>query len=195
MGGPEPTPLPSPSRGRTRLVVLALVLIGLYAAGRYSGLTENIDAERIRQLVIDTGGWGWLLYVAVFAGGEFIHIPGMIFVASGILVYGKFLGFVLGFVASVVSVSVSFWLVRLLGGTPLGNLERPWLQRGLAHLDTRPIRTVFLLRLFLWLAPALNYALALTHVKYRDYLIGSALGLIVPVAGAALLFDWLFAGV
>ena len=59
----------------------------------------------------------------------------------------------------------------------------------------RRIRTVFLLRLFLWLAPALNYALALTHVKYRDYLIGSALGLIVPVAGAALLFDWLFAEV
>jgi uncharacterized membrane protein YdjX (TVP38/TMEM64 family) len=61
----------------------------------------------------------------------------------------------------------------------------------LGHLDARPIRTVFALRLVLWLAPALNYALALTRARFRDYAIGSALGLILPVAGAAILFDWL----
>jgi uncharacterized membrane protein YdjX (TVP38/TMEM64 family) len=44
---------------------------------------------------------------------------------------------------------------------------------------------VALLRLVLWMAPAVNYALALSPVRYRDYAIGSAVGLAIPVAAAA----------
>ena len=175
-----------------RLALLTCALVALFVVGKYTGLTQHVDAQSIRQLVHDAGGWGWALYVAVFAGGEFIHIPGMVFVVAGILVYGKGIGVGLAWLASVTSVSFSFVVVRCLGGTPLGDIDKPWLKRMLAQLDARPIRTVAVLRLVLWLAPALNYALALTHVRFRDYLIGSALGLIPPVAGVALLFDWLF---
>lgn len=176
-----------------RLGLLALVLIGLIAVGKVSGFTDDLDANGVRQLVLETGAWGWALYVGLFAGGEFVHVPGMIFVVAGVLIYGKVAGFGLAWVAAVVSVCFSFVIVRGVGGTPLAQVERPWLQRTLGRLDARPIRTVFLLRSVLWLAPPLNYALALTRVRFRDYLIGSALGLLAPVAGVALLFDWLFA--
>lgn len=175
-----------------RLALLICVLVALFVVGKYSGVTEHVDAQSIRELVQDAGGWGWALYVAVFAGGEFIHIPGMVFVVAGILVYGKGIGVGLAWLASVVSVGFSFLVVRYLGGTPLGNVEKPWLKRMLGQLDARPIRIVAVLRLVLWLAPALNYALALTNVRFRDYLVGSALGLIPPVVGVALLSDWLF---
>ena len=175
-----------------RLALLAGVLIAVFAVGRYFGVTENVNAQSIREFVHGAGAWGWALYMAVFAGGEFVHIPGMVFVVAGILVYGKVLGFGLAWLASVVSVGFSFVVVRRIGGTPLGTVNKPWLKRILSHLDDRPIRTVALLRLMLWLAPPLNYALALTKVRFRDYLIGSALGLIAPVAGVAILFDWLF---
>ena len=175
-----------------RLALLAGVLVAVFAVGRYFGVTENVNAQSIREFVHGAGAWGWALYMAVFAGGEFVHVPGMVFVVAGILVYGKVLGFGLAWLASVVSVGFSFVVVRRIGGTPLGTVNKPWLKRILSHLDDRPIRTVALLRLMLWLAPPLNYALALTKVRFRDYLIGSALGLIAPVAGVAILFDWLF---
>ena len=38
-----------------------------------------------------------------------------------------------------------------------------------------------------WFAPVVNYALALSSVRYRDFAVGSALGLIIPVALAATL--------
>ena len=176
---------------RLRLILLALLLVTLFAAGKYTGITDKVDADAIRALMDAAGPWGWALYVVIFAGGEFIHIPGMVFVAAGILAYGKVFGFGLAFVASMVSVSFSFLVVRRLGGTPLGEINTPWLIRILGQLDARPVRTVFLLRVFLWLAPALNYALALTSVRFRHYAIGSALGLLIPVAGAAFMFDWL----
>lgn len=179
-------------RHHLRLAILISVLVALFVVGRYTGVAEKMDAESIRELVHGAGVWGWALYIATFAGGEFVHIPGMVFVAAGILIYGQVVGFGLAWLASVVSVCFSFVVVRRLGGTPLGNIDRPWAKRILGQLDAQPIRTVVVLRLLLWLAPPLNYALALTHVRFRDYLIGSALGLIAPVAGVALLFDWLF---
>ncbi len=179
-------------RQHIRLALLISILVTLFLVGRYTGVAENFDAESIRELVRGAGAWGWALYIATFAGGEFIHIPGMVFVLAGILIYGQVIGFGLAWMASVVSVCFSFVVVRRLGGTPLGNVEKPWVKRILGRLNAQPIRTVVVLRLVLWLAPPLNYALALTNVRFRDYLIGSALGLIAPVAGVAILFDWLF---
>lgn len=177
---------------RLRLVLLVLFLLALFAVGKYTGVTDSVDAEAIRKLIDDAGPWGWALYVVIFAGGEFIHIPGMVFVAAGILAYGKVFGFGLALIASVVAVSFSFVIVRQLGGTPLSEIDKPWMKRMLSQLHARPIRTVFLLRVVLWMAPPLNYALAFTGIRFRDHLIGSIFGLLVPVAGAAILFDWLF---
>jgi hypothetical protein len=62
-------------------------------------------------------------------------------------------------------------------------------RRILSHLDGHPVRTIFLLRLLLWMAPQLNYALALSNVRFRSYLLGTALGLLAPIAGLVLLSD------
>ena len=126
------------SKNHQRLIILALVLISLFAIGSYYDVAERVDAQAIRELVIDAGAWGWLIYFAVFSGGEFLHIPGLVFVAAGILVYGQALGFVLAFIASVISVSFSFIIVRLIGGTPLEGARNPRLQKALVHLDKCP---------------------------------------------------------
>jgi uncharacterized membrane protein YdjX (TVP38/TMEM64 family) len=118
-------------------------------------------------------------------------VPGLVFVVAGILVYGKAVGFAVVLVSAVTSVCFSFFIVRRIGGTPLKRSENRWLKRTLANLESHPLRTVFVLRLLLWMAPPLNYALALTPVRFSHYAFGSLLGLILPVAGATLLFDWL----
>jgi uncharacterized membrane protein YdjX (TVP38/TMEM64 family) len=87
---------------------------------------------------------------------------------------------------------VSFFIVRGVGGKPLGAVRWRFVRRILAQLDAHPLRTVIILRSILWMAPQLNYALALSNVRFRDYLVGSALGLILPLAGMVLLFDRIF---
>jgi uncharacterized membrane protein YdjX (TVP38/TMEM64 family) len=65
------------------------------------------------------------------------------------------------------------------------------MSRLLSRLDERPVLTVVLLRLFLWMAPQLNYALALSNIRFRSYFVGTALGLVAPIAGIVLLSDTL----
>jgi uncharacterized membrane protein YdjX (TVP38/TMEM64 family) len=174
---------------RYRLLLVILIFVGLYVLSRSFGLTDW-NAESIHKQIEDAGLWGFLLYIAIFSGGEFIHIPGMVFVGAGLLAYGAPLGWALAYIASVVSVCVSFLLVRAIGGRALSQVDHPFAKKILLRLDEHPIRAVFVLRLFLWLAPALNYSLALSNIHFRDYLIGSALGLVLPILGASLFFGW-----
>ncbi len=173
-----------------RMALLALLMGALWAFGEMSGLTDDFDVERIRTMVRSAGAIGMIVYVIIFAAGELIHIPGIVFVLAGLVSWGQLLGYPIALVASVVSVSVSFFIVRIVGGRALAGLNRPMLRRILDNLDQRPIRTVLILRLILWMAPPLNYALAMTDVRYRDYVIGSALGLAPPILVITLLFDW-----
>jgi uncharacterized membrane protein YdjX (TVP38/TMEM64 family) len=173
-----------------RLGALVALLAGLYIAGRVTGLHEDLSTERVRALMQAAGIWGFAAFVALFAIGELLHVPGLVFVGAAVLAYGRVGGGAASFVGALVSLTVSFIVVRTVGGKPLGAIRRPLMARMLAHLDDKPIRTVALLRLIFWMGPLLNYGLALSSVRYRDYLIGSALGLVLPIAAAAAVFDW-----
>jgi len=176
-----------------RLVALAVLLVALYAIGKMTGVIDSVDISTVRQRVDGAGALGVMIFVAIFAIGELFHIPGLVFVCAGLLAWGKLLGYGISMLGALVSVSVSFFVVRAVGGRVLATVERPFLKKMLARLDSHPIQTVFLLRLLLVLAPPLNYGLALTCVSYRDYLVGSALGLAIPLALVALLLDWVVA--
>lgn len=175
-----------------RIGALLAATGGIFLWLKLSGQLDDLSAERVRALVQEAGPYGILLFVVAFVVGELIHLPGMVFVAAGILAFGRTTGFFVSLTAAVCSVGFSFFLVRALGGKALAEIERPFVKRMLAKLDERPITTVLILRSIFWLAPPLNYALALSSIRSRDYLIGSTLGLVVPVFAATFVFDWLF---
>jgi len=174
-----------------RLGLLLGLIGGSLLAAHWTGLDESLDRERVRAMVEEAGAFGFLIFIAIFAFGELIHIPGLVFVAAGVMAFGQVMGGLLGYLGALVSVSTSFFVVRLVGGQPLAGLKRPRLERILSHLEERPIRVVTILRLILWMAPPINYALAMSRIRFRDYLIGSALGLLLPIAIAITFFEWL----
>lgn len=185
---------PAPSkRWRWLRPSLAIALVAaLWITGRMTGLHEQLDAERVRGVVEAAGGWGILAFVGIFALGELMHVPGIVFVAAAMFAYGYVAGVGAALLGALVSVTVSFLVVRWVGGQPLTQIRWRFARRILERLDARPILCVALLRLLLWMAPPVNYALAMSSIRLRDYMVGSALGLAGPVTGAALFFGWLF---
>jgi uncharacterized membrane protein YdjX (TVP38/TMEM64 family) len=172
-----------------RLAALLALIVALIVIGRVTGLHERLNIEYLRATVPALGVWGVLVFIAAFCVGELIHVPGIVFVAVSVLVYGPFLGFGVGLLGAAISVSVSFWVVRAVGGKALTEIDKPIVRKMMAELDRRPVRAVAIMRLVLFLFPPLNYALALSSVRFRDYLIGSTLGLIPPILGCAIFID------
>ncbi|MBU1666342.1 MAG: VTT domain-containing protein, partial [Gammaproteobacteria bacterium] len=130
-------------------------------------------------------------FVLVFALGNLIQIPGWVFLAAAVLALGRTWGGVATYVAACVSCVSSFLIVRFVGGDALRQLDNRFVARILARLDSHPVRSIFVARVLFQTLPALNYALAMSGIRFRAYLLGTLLGLPLPIAGYCLFFDYL----
>jgi uncharacterized membrane protein YdjX (TVP38/TMEM64 family) len=177
------------SRPALRLAMIGAIVVAVFVAGRVTGLTDAISPESVRALLAGAGVLGVVAFVVVFSLGLLAQLPGLLFIAVAVLAYGRELGALVALVGSIVAVSVSFFVVRRFGGRALAELKSPLLKRMLSQLDTRPLRSVIVLRAVFGVAPPLNYALALSSLGFRDYLIGSAIGMAAPIIVAAVILD------
>jgi uncharacterized membrane protein YdjX (TVP38/TMEM64 family) len=180
---------PDMRRRITRLAILAALIIAVLIVAEVTGLRGSFTIARLRTLTLAAGSFGVLLYVAAFIVGEIIHVPGLLFVAAGVAIWGRLWGGVISWAASVLALSATFLVVRAIGGRALDGLKHPWLDRMLVRLADAPIRTVALLRAVLVISPPVTYALAFSPVRFSDFFIGSAIGLVAPLALAALFFE------
>lgn len=176
-----------------RIGALIALFVGSAIAVKVTGISDDLTRESIQEMMQGAGLLGLLAFLGVFAVGELLHVPGLVFVAAAIVAYGQLVGGFAGYLGALVSVSVSFVVVRVVGGQPLADVKRPFLKKWLDRLDAKPIRSVAVLRLILWMAPPLNYALAMSNLRFREYLIGSAIGLVIPITIVAVLFEFFLA--
>jgi len=178
-------------RRHLRLLAVVLFLVVLAAWFELSGLTEHFDLAFMRQTILRHEAGGLVLFVLLFSLGNLVQIPGLLFLAAAVLTLGKIGGGIVTYVAAVVSCGVTFVVIRFLGGDALRQLRNRVAKRILKELDRHPIGSVALLRLLLQTAPPVNYALALSGLKFRHYMLGTLIGLPLPLAVYCLFFEFL----
>lgn len=174
-----------------RLIAVVLFLILLFAVFELSGARAHFTLEFLQQVIRDHQASGLLIFVLAFVLGNLIQIPGWIFLAAAVLTLGEFWGGVATYIAASISCVVTFFTLRLVGGNALRKLDSPLAVSLLSRLDAHPIKSIFLLRMLFQTIPALNYTLAMSGVRSRDYLLGSLLGLPIPIAIYCVFFDTL----
>jgi uncharacterized membrane protein YdjX (TVP38/TMEM64 family) len=181
----------STSAVKTARVGMVLgALIAFYLAGRMLGLESYFHADHVREMVATAGPLGPLAFVALFVGAVVAQVPGVVFVVAAPALFSWPVAWLLCWLASNLAVITNFELVRRLGGQPLAESERPWLQKLFAGLDRHPVRTIALLRTITIMFPPVTGALALTQVSARDHALGSALGMLLPISIILSLASW-----
>jgi uncharacterized membrane protein YdjX (TVP38/TMEM64 family) len=98
------------------------------------------------------------------------------------------------YVAAVTSCAFTFVTIRALGGDALRLVKNRVAIRILCELDAHPIGSIALLRILFQTMPALNYALAMSGIEFRTYLIGTLVGLPLPIGLYCIFFDTLATG-
>ena len=164
-------------RALIRVATLAGALACIWGVVWYFDWYQYITTENLRAFMSDAGWLGIVAYVAAFIVGNLAQVPSNVFLAAAVLSYGFFPGYPLALGSIILSVSVSFFFVRGVGGKALTAVERPWVRKALNRLDRYPVSTVVILRLAFAGSPWLNYLLAMSDIRFRDYLLGSAVGL------------------
>ena len=174
-----------------RLLAVAGFLGLLLAVLQISGLRDNFNLAFLHQKFLDNQLSGLLIFIVLFALGNLLLIPGWIFLAAAVLALGELWGGLATYIAAVISCAFTFWVIRLVGGNALRQIHGKWASRLLAGLDAHPVKSIALLRVMLQTVPALNYALAMSGVRFRSYLLGTMLGLPLPIALYCIFFDYL----
>lgn len=172
-----------------RLLAFILFFAILFAVAEISGLREHFSLSYLRGQLEAHLATGLVIYALLFALGNLIQIPGWLFLAAAVLALGRAWGGIATYGVACLSCTVTYFTVRFLGGDALRRLESPLARRLLSRLDAHPLSSIVLLRLVFQTLPALNVALALSGVGFRRYLLGTVLGLPVPIAIYCLFFD------
>jgi uncharacterized membrane protein YdjX (TVP38/TMEM64 family) len=172
-----------------RLLGVCLFLGVLLAVFEVSGLRDHFNLSFIRQLILQHRIGGLILFVFLFSLGNLIQIPGWVFLAAAVLTLGRVWGGMVTYIAAVTSCAFTFVTILALGGGALRLLESRAAVRILRELDAHPIASVGLLRILFQTMPALNYALAMSGIKFRTYFFGTLAGLPVPIALYCIFFD------
>jgi uncharacterized membrane protein YdjX (TVP38/TMEM64 family) len=174
-----------------RLLAVALFVALLLAVIEATGLRGHFSLGFLQARIAENMASGLLVFVLLFSLGNLIQIPGWIFLAAAVLTLGQLWGGLATYIAACISCALTFLSVRFVGGNALRELDNRIAIRLLAKLDVHPIRSVVLMRMVFQTVPALNYSLALSGIGFRQYLIGTLLGLPLPIALYCVFFDTL----
>ncbi len=168
----SPTPATTPAQRWGRVLVVVLVLVSLVLAGRQAAALVPRFAAYINGL----GALGAVVFVVGYALACVAFIPGSLLTLAAGAIFGLVKGIALVFVGATLGSTLAFLIARYAA--------RGWVEQRLAGnrrfaaidraIGADGRRIVTLLRL----SPAfpfslLNYALGLTQVTLRDYLVAA----------------------
>lgn len=179
---PEPLTQPKGSQvwwARTRLAALVLaflvVSVGLHLSG-WSG------PQRLQEAVESAGWAGVVVFVLGYAVLVLVPTPASVLTILGGALFGLWWGTLLAWAGALLGATGGFMVGRRLGRPSVDRLLRGRLQQADAVLSDHGLVAVLAVRLLpLFPFTPLNYAAGLLGVRLRDYVVGTAVG-IVPGA-------------
>lgn len=153
--------------------VLAVAAVALLAVG------IGPDVATIRRWV-SAGEWvAPVVFVLLYAGLTVALVPGSVLTLAGGLLFGGGLGSVVSVVGATVGATIAFTIARAAGRRAVERLVSGRAARVDRWLAYRGILAVVTLRL-VPLVPfsVANYAAGITAVRRRDFVVGTAVGIV-----------------
>jgi phospholipase D1/2 len=182
-----------PARRQLITGALALfALIVLAALWQWTPAREYLDvlvmAAQLEEFA--RGPMAPFATVAGFVVGGFLVMPVLLLIAVTIVAFGPWWGFLYAFIGMTVSAMATFWIGRLLGRHLIDRLSGSRLYHVSQTLASKGVLAVVTIRI-LPLAPfsIVNAVAGASHIKTRDFLLGTMIGEFPGLLSLALFVD------
>jgi uncharacterized membrane protein YdjX (TVP38/TMEM64 family) len=167
---------------RRRLIALGLIMLALLLltlAWNWGPLRAGLDIPQVVAALRRAGEhYGPLAAIAVFALASILAVPLVFLTLVSLVTLGPWLGALTILAGGTLGSTVSFTLGKRLGAEALRHLAGERINRISERLGRRGILAAAALRL-VPIAPfaIVNMVAGTSHIRLRDFLIGSALGM------------------
>lgn len=174
------------------IVVLVLALAALALAWRYTPLAGAIDFDKLTEYAdaLSDSPLAPLGVALAYVVGGLLVIPLTLLIGVTAIAFGPLLGSVYAIVGALLSASLSYLIGRRLGHDVLRKLAGRRLNTLSQRLGRRGLLAMVVMRL-LPIAPysIVNVVAGASHIGWRDFLLGTAIGLLPGVLGIMLFVD------
>ena len=150
-------------------------------------MRSPLDLRALRGL----GAWGYALYVASFSLLAPFGVPGIAFVLPAALIWPRWVAVVLSVLGATGAAAVGFGFARFLARDWVTSRIPASLADRVAALESRPIRTIVVIRLLFVLLPPSHWVLGVSGVGFGAYVWGSLIGYVPSMV----LMTWVGGGV
>ena len=178
------------------LLKLAL-LLGILSAALYVRLGtefgESLTAPSIRDWVNSFGpAFAPLVYIGIYIVGTVLLVPGVLLSFGGAVLFGVYEGTLYTWIGATIGATLSFLLAKFLGRDFVDQLLGGRFQEFERRLEKHGFTSMLILRLIpLFPFTGINFASGLTRIRFRDYVLATAIG-ILP---GTFVYQFLFAKV
>jgi uncharacterized membrane protein YdjX (TVP38/TMEM64 family) len=174
----------APIVGRT-IAAVVVVALALSALSGHVDPTTWLTADGLRAVVHAEEWYGPLVYVGVIVAAMFSPLPKAVILALAGVLFGPAYGFLWAWAGQIIAMTTMF-LVARTSLRPLARrlvLEHSGFVRRLeTPLERHGIQAIAALRLFYFMGVPLTIMLSTTRLRLRDYVVGTAIGVIPAVA-------------
>ena len=173
----------TPARNKRGALLKALVFAAFLAAAvyvvRFTPLKAFLTAEALGRFLDSAGMWAPIAYMAVYAIGVCLFLPGTLLTGLGAAIFGPYWGFLYVWVGAMLGASAAFVIGRTLGREFAASLIEDRLKKYDDAIERNGFATVLYLRLVYFPFTPMNFGMGLTKVRFWDYFFGTGLGIIV----------------
>lgn len=167
---------------KIKFILLVATLAAAAFIFRFTPVSNYVTKENTLAFLelIRQEWWGPTVFVFIYAIGCVVAFPGSLLTLAGGAVFGTMWGTLYNVLASNLGATLAFLAARFLGRDFIrGLLKNGKLAQFDEQIGRSGFKTIFRLRL-IPLVPfnGLNFGAGLSSVRYRDYFLGSILGML-----------------
>lgn len=144
---------------------------------RYTPIRGILTPEALGRIMDLAGVWAPVLYIMLYAIGVCLFLPGTLLTGLGAAVFGAYRGFVYVWIGAMLGACAAFFIGRFLGRDFAASLIGDKLKKYDEAIEKNGFATVLYLRLVYFPFTPMNFGMGLTRVTFRDYIVGTGLGI------------------
>ena len=172
----------------TRQAVVRALLAAAFAVSLlWAANFLRLDAVALEQQLRGSGAWAPGIFVALYALGAVLFVPGAICSLAGGALFGPVWGSVLNLTGATLGATVAFLIAKYLAGDWVARRAGGRLKQIIEGVEGEGWRFVALVRLVpLFPFNLVNYALGLTRIRFGHFVLAS----LVCMAPGAVAYTW-----
>jgi len=144
----------------------------------FTSFKDFLSPDALENLIEQSGFWAPLVFVLIHAASICLFLPASLLTVLGAAIFGAYWGFLYVWIGAMAGASGGFFIGRTLGRDFVSGLMGNGLRKYDKAIERNGFLTVLYLRLINLPFTPLNFGMGLTRVRFRDFILGTGLGVI-----------------